>query len=125
MKSLCQNVADAVLEVGPQHFHPRHKRKRLSCQSLNFMIIQEKGSEATKLVAIHTLAMTRVMLSRLFAENLFLMDHWKMRAIKIFFMFLWTKRRYGFLGLGPSLLFTVLSLSCQWYLVWILEIFPP
>lgn len=50
MKSLCQNVADAVLEVGPQHFHPRHKSKRLSCQSLNFMIIQEKGNEDMKLV---------------------------------------------------------------------------
>lgn len=48
MKSLYQNVADAVLEVGLKHFHPRHKRKHLSCQSLNYMIIQEQVNEAIK-----------------------------------------------------------------------------
>lgn len=32
MKNQCQNGADAVLEVDPQHFHPRRKSKHLSCQ---------------------------------------------------------------------------------------------
>ena len=33
MKNQCQNVPDAVLIAGPEHFHPPDKRKHLSCHN--------------------------------------------------------------------------------------------
>lgn len=48
MRSRYQNVPDAVLKVGLQHYHPLGRSKHLSCQSLQqLVIIQEKSSNET------------------------------------------------------------------------------